>query len=332
MATHELRRGDRVEVRTPSEILATLDADASLGGLSFMPEMAALCGKRFTVERRAERVCDTVNHTGSRRLRDAVLLDDLRCDGSGHDGCQAECRLFWKEAWLRKVDDESRPAPAVSRADVAALMAKASRNARRSGAASGETRYRCQATELPQCTEAVRFWDPRSYVREFTSGNVSLGRFLRVTSRAAVQEPLRKLGFAPEVHVPGQARKGDRFEPLNLQPGEWVRVKARDEIARTLDPQGRNKGLWFDREMLPYCGGTFRVRQRVSRFVDDRDGRMVTLKTDAVTLDGVICSGELSLLRWFCPRAIYPYWRECWLERVEPAAEQRERAGAERAS
>jgi hypothetical protein len=45
---------------------------------------------------------------------------------------------------------------------------------------------------------------------------------------------------------------------------------------------------------------------------------MVVLKNEAVTLDGVVCSGDLSLRRWFCPRAIYPFWRECWLERVEP--------------
>ena len=36
-----------------------------------------------------------------------------------------------------------------------------------------------------------------------------------------------------------------------------------------------------------------------------------------ITLDGVVCSGDLSLRRWFCSRAIYPYWRECWLERAQ---------------
>jgi len=78
--------------------------------------------------------------------------------------------------------------------------------------------------------------------------------------------------------------------------------------------------MWFDREMMPFCGRTFRVRQRIHRFIDERSGgRMVELKkSDCVTLDGVVCSGDLSLRRWFCPRAIYSYWRECWLRRVEP--------------
>jgi hypothetical protein len=72
--------------------------------------------------------------------------------------------------------------------------------------------------------------------------------------------------------------------------------------------------------MLPFCEGTYRVRQRVNRFIDDRNGQMIELKSDCVTLDGVVCSGERSSARWFCPRAIYPYWRETWLQRagVEP--------------
>ena len=77
-----------------------------------MPEMAAFCGRRFVVERRAERLCDTVHYTGSRKPARSVFLDDLRCDGSAHDGCQAECRFIWKEAWLRKVTPGSA-APAL---------------------------------------------------------------------------------------------------------------------------------------------------------------------------------------------------------------------------
>ena len=35
--------------------------------------------------------------------RMAVHLDETRCDGQGHGGCQAGCLLFWKEAWLKRV-------------------------------------------------------------------------------------------------------------------------------------------------------------------------------------------------------------------------------------
>jgi hypothetical protein len=319
MSTEGLRRGDLVEVKGPGEILATLDDQGALEGLPFMPEMAAFCGGRFEVERRAERVCDTVGYTGSRRPHGTVLLADLRCDGSGHEGCQAECRLFWKEAWLREVRADS-PAPApIDARDLEALLERITPPVKRTVEVDGrpQERWRCQATELPKASQHLKLWDVRSYLREYTTGNVGLGRFLRVTARAAVVEPKRKLGLLPEVHLAGTATASAE-PPLDLQPGELVQVKTREEIAATLNPEGRHRGLWFDREMLPFCGRTFRVRQRIQRFIDDRDGRMVRIK-DCVTLEGAVCSGERSPRRWFCPRAIYSYWRECWLRRVTPA-------------
>jgi hypothetical protein len=59
----ELYRGDLVEVRSPSEILATLDESGALATLPFMPEMFVYCGRRFTVDHRADEICDTVKHT-----------------------------------------------------------------------------------------------------------------------------------------------------------------------------------------------------------------------------------------------------------------------------
>jgi hypothetical protein len=319
MATGVFRRGDLVEVRSPAEILATLDASGALDGLPFMPEMAAMCGRRFTVERRAERVCDTVHYSGTRRLADAVFLEQERCNGKSHGGCQAECRILWKEAWLRPAAAATPPAGPFPAEETAVLLSRATSGTRTQR--DGEQRWRCQATELPGCTEHVKLWDPRGYLRELTSGNVGVAHFARVMSRAVVQEPMRKMGLIDEVHVRGTAQKGDSFPALDLQPGERVRVKSREEIAKTLNAEGRNKGLWFDMEMLPYCGQEFRVRQRVRTFINDQDGKMVELKNEAITLEGVVCSGNHSLRRWFCSREIYPYWRECWLERVDPAVE-----------
>jgi hypothetical protein len=64
-------------------------------------------------------------------------------------------------------------------------------------------------------------------------------------------------------------------EPLDLQPGDLVQVRAKKEIASTLDARGHLRGLSFDREMLPYCGGTYRVQDRVRRLIDDRTGGMI---------------------------------------------------------
>src|SRR5215470_14619212 len=134
-----LRRGDLVEVRSASEILATLDDQGALGAMPFMPEMISYLGRRFTVSVRADKICDTIGRTmQSRQMTDTVLLDDLRCDGSAHGGCQADCRIYWNEAWLKKVDTLAAPAAAQDAADVATLRARIEPNVRASGEGKGD--------------------------------------------------------------------------------------------------------------------------------------------------------------------------------------------------
>src|ERR1700691_1457347 len=98
--------GDWVEVRSKAEILSTLDSDAQLDGMPFMPEMFAFCGQRFQVYKRAHKTCDTVFPVRGRRVADAVHLE-TRCDGSAHGGCQASCLIFWKDAWLKPISKNS---------------------------------------------------------------------------------------------------------------------------------------------------------------------------------------------------------------------------------
>src|SRR5262245_52431475 len=98
-APSRLKAGEWVEVRSAEEILATLDDRQCLDDLPFMPEMLQYCGKRFRVFKSAHKTCDTVERwTVMRRMTSAVHLEGLRCDGGAHDGCQAGCLLFWKDA------------------------------------------------------------------------------------------------------------------------------------------------------------------------------------------------------------------------------------------
>ena len=56
--------------------------------------------------------------------------------------------------------------------------------------------------------------------------------------------------------------------------------------------------------------------RRVEQIIDERSGRMIRFKNPCIVLEDVICTSDYHRL---CPRSIYPYWREIWLERVGDA-------------
>jgi hypothetical protein len=322
-----LRPGDVVEVKAPAEIMATLDGGDALESMPFMPEMLRHAGRRYTVSRRVDKICDTVTATGSRRLHSTVYLDDLRCDGSAHGGCQAGCRLYWKEAWLRRVDADADPS-AVTVEPSPELEAVSEAGTRTVREGKTDEVFRCQATEALEASDHLRvFKDPDQYWREFRNGNFGRLRFIGLMIRAFAMEVAARMGLLKPLPLHGPEPKSPPSEPLDLQPGELVQVKSRAEIEATLDDGGFNRGLSFDREMLRYCGQTVRVKARVDRLIDETTGRMLRIPKDCIILEGPVCSGECSTGRWFCPREIYPYWREAWLRRVEaPERSAREHA------
>ncbi|MGB7220868.1 MAG: hypothetical protein WBD07_18855 [Vicinamibacterales bacterium] len=316
-----LRAGEWVEVRSEAEILATLDNSQSLDGLPFMPEMLQFSGRRFRVYKSAHKTCDTTGSFKLRRMTNAVHLEGLRCDGEAHGGCQAGCLLFWKEAWLRPVaagqpDVEDVQTGAGHQVDPSRLD-----TGTRHPVAEGEPqRFRCQATELPTATTATTrrdLFDPRFYVRDLTSGNVNLLDFVRFGVFAAINSFLLRWWGRRYPHLCGLAGKKTPTENLNLQPGELVRVRSKDAIMKTLNVDLRNRGLGFDVEMAAYCEkGEFRVLRRVEKIINEKTGQMMTLPNPCIVMDGVVCSGNYSKNRMFCPRAVYPYFREIWLKRV----------------
>ena len=284
-----------------------------------MPEMAPHTGRRYTVTRRVDKICDTIAATGSRRMHATVYLEDLRCDGSGHGGCQAGCKLYWKEAWLRRVDDQLRRQSMRATASAAKLehLAQAgTRTVRELGGDRSEV-WRCQATEAFNASTPMKTSNLPQYWRELTNGNFGLLRFIGLAARGFIMEIASRVGLLKPLPLRGPGSQSTAVEPLDLQPGDLVQVRSPTEIAATLDEGGLNRGLSFDREMLPYCGRTFRVRDRVRRIIDDKTGRMLNIPKDCLILEGVVCSGERTPGSWFCPREIYPYWREAWLRRVE---------------
>src|SRR5262245_23558636 len=192
------RTGDLVEIRSKDEILATLDDRGCADGMPFMPEMLQFCGRRVRVAAVAHKTCDTAGQTAkSRRLNATVHLAGLRCDGSAHDGCQAECNLFWKDVWIKPVAEngktdratEPKAVPASER-DAAWLMART----RVTGAStSEEAPYFCQATQMFIATTPLAWWDPRQYILDVWTGNRSLTVVSRVLFLATLRWILARL-------------------------------------------------------------------------------------------------------------------------------------------
>jgi len=343
------RTGDRVEVRSEEEILATLDASGRLEGMPFMPEMLAFCGKRARVAAIAHKTCQTANTpcTG-RRLSRTVHLEGARCDGSAHGGCDAACNLFWRDEWLRPVPAEGDGSSPSLRADESAGRVEHgapactrerlfSATRRPPTEPDGRPRYSCQATELIEASEPLPWWDVRQYVRDVLTGNHGVGHVLRVLTVAAVRAARDRapIGYRAFVWLhrlvhrlllgredPTVVGRIPRGEPtpvrdLGLRPGQWVRIRSKEAIAETLDTAHKNRGLYFDEEEVPYCGSRARVTGRVERILNEATGEMLEMKTPSVRLDGVVCRGEYSECRLMCPRAIPSFWREAWLEPLD---------------
>src|SRR5262249_55492463 len=156
-------------VRSPEEILSTLDSDGSLDGFPFMPEMLGWCGKSFHVKRRVVKICAPDLPLRRFAADDVVVLDGPRCDGSGHDGCGDGCRILWKEPWLRP-SAAADATMAISETALDELRARLK-------VKSDEQHYFCQSTERFKATEAFpgeqKAWMFRIALREIRNGDLS---------------------------------------------------------------------------------------------------------------------------------------------------------------
>ena len=146
---------------------------------------------------------------------------------------------------------------------------------------SDEPMYSCQTTELPRAIGAViPMWNVRQYVDDVRFGNAPTGRVLRgivieifnlaqAASRRLLPTWLRFKGGVKYPFFVGTARQMP-VAKLGLEPGDWVTVKSAEEIEPTLDKDYQNRGLYFDREMLKYCGQTAQVLRRVDRIIEEK--------------------------------------------------------------
>ena len=293
--------GDLVEVRSAPEVLATLDEKGTLDSLPFMPEMLAFCGKQFRVSRHAFKTC--VDDGDMRRLDGTVFLEEVRCDGAAHAGCDRGCLIFWKTAWLKPAGSPSSnghcPTEKVTAADLRSF-------------ATRDGQFFCQSSEIVNASTPLPWWEAKQYLWDLKYNRTPFLLFVQSLFIAVYNKFASRLKFPAWRAVSGAANGGSQSQPLNLRPGEFVRVKPLAQIKATLDSEGKHQNLLFAPAMANFCGQVLSVRDRVENIVLEATPRQRKIK-DTVLLEGATCDGVCHRL---CPRQSLLFWRECWLERV----------------
>ena len=311
----KLRPGDLVEVKTPAEIVQTLDAEGTVDHLPFMREMVEYCGQRFRVSRRVVKACASGMKGGSVlrgfRSDDVVLLDGLRCSGADHDGCQKSCTIFWREAWLRKVDESASPA-AVSPADREKLRERLRTTA-------APNLYFCQASELLRATKSLTKWERYTkWVSEIRSGNCSVwemaqrmgffwsGRFIArpsvLTAIAGTRARRRKRSTC-------RLEKSCRSSRSKASSTHWMRQQVIGDCGflRTCACCAASNSAWREGSTSSSLTG----QERCASFATRCSWKARTVDAPDIAFGG-------------CSRAEYVYWREIWLRRSDESADDTE--------
>lgn len=300
-----LKVNTKIRVKSPKEIFKTLDENGCKDNLPFMPEMLQFCGGEFIISGKVEKTCvdNPTMYMAEFINNDVYFLNDLRCSGEFHDGCQRACRIFWKEDWLEELNyNLKETSDELNTSDELTRKLKVKKT---------DEVYFCQSTELRNATKPLSMKEKiQKLFCDYKNRNYNLIHLIKVVVFPLLRKFQKKIkDTEPKGHLTSTPT-----EVLNLQPGEIVEIKLFDEIKQTLDVSGRNKGLLFDSDMIQFCGKRFKVRNRLDKMILERNGKMIEVK-NTVILDGVTCQCFFAF--GGCPRREYQFWREVWLKRVE---------------
>ena len=171
----------------------------------------------------------------------------------------------------------------------------------------------CQIKDVPAISDGLAYKPPVPFLKRI---RLMIARHLGPRFKRSLKRTISYYLDWMDVHIhkPKVANPTNtEYSPLNLQPGDLVRVRSKEEILLTLDRWYHLRGCGFMPEMFPYCGTTKRVLKPVHRFIDERD-RQVKKAKGIVLLEDAICQGTDEFGP--CDRSCFYFWREEWLEKV----------------
>ena len=98
-----------------------------------------------------------------------------------------------------------------------------------------------------------------------------------------------------------------------LRAGDWVEVRSKEEILRTLDKNGRLEGLPFMPQMFEYCGKRFRVYKRAHKTCDTINP-LLAVDLPMEFISNLRCDGKAY---GGCQAACLIFWKAAWLKPVD---------------
>ena len=107
----DLQPGEWVEVRPQEEILATITESGFNRGMRYDLEMSKYCRKRYRVQMRVERLINEQTGKMMQMKNPCIQLEDVYCRAECTPrrlGCPRASNTYWREIWLRRVDDGAR--------------------------------------------------------------------------------------------------------------------------------------------------------------------------------------------------------------------------------
>jgi hypothetical protein len=313
--------------------------------MPFMPEMLQFAGQKLQVSKRAHKTCDPINGLGSRALPDSVHIGDLRCDGIGARRLPGGLPVLLQGslAATRPTDTATPPPPASGAGCTEQDLQNGTIDAPSRPTRTGP-RTSARPTQVNAATRPLPWYRASQYVEDLSSGNTTVDahdqrvRFLDLAHhrrapglrhRHADALAVRPLAAAHRwlalsvAQRPGAKGKPTPALQLDIKEGEFVRTKSYPEILDTLDGDWKNRGLYFDAEMVPYTNKTLKVLKRVSRLIHEKTGKMLVFKSPCMILEGSVCEAKFAKCRKLCPRGYYLYWRDIWVNKIRDTGRPR---------
>ena len=183
--------------------------------------------------------------------------------------------------------------------------------------AAGETEptYVCQNTQIKFATQPLSAWDLRQYLEDYTSGNVGLVASLRpafstrrgglspkpasASARRCAGSTTRSSARSADRRIRCGRSACPRDAPTPRATARSAGGRARSRQALLRDPEDAGLQLPESRPVFRCRDGAVyraRIRGRAPRqkqIIDERSGKMLRFKTDAIVLKDVVCEVAL---------------------------------------